>query len=529
MVYRLYAFGGLRLEARGETATGAPAQRRRLALLALLAAAGSRGLTRDKALGYLWPEHSASRARHLLSESLYVLRRFLGDDAIATTQDHLRLEADIVWSDVAAFRAGLSGNEPGAALSLYTGPFLDGFFLNDAGEFEQWLAEERESLGREYARALQQLAERCTQAGDAVAAAEWWRRLAVHDPHASRVALRYMEALVQAGDRARAIQYAGVHAARLRADVGVKPDPEVLELAASLQRANQPPSPVPARPQTGESPALDDLEPEFEFVRLIGEGSVARVYLAKERALRRLVAIKVLLPDLNAIDTARLRFEREAQSAARIQHPNVATAFRFGRLNSGAPYIVMPYISGGSLQDRLAGTGPLPLAEGKRAIAQIAAGLAAAHRLGIVHRDVRPANVLYDRDSDRFLLTDFGLAAVLDPAISSLRLTRPGESLGNISYASPEQLRGEPVTERADVYSLGVLAFDMLTGRLPYDATTPTEMLIAHASAAPRQLREFVPAADEKTEALLSRCLNKRPEQRPFVHDLVGQLINRPI
>ncbi|MGH7468994.1 MAG: protein kinase domain-containing protein [Longimicrobiales bacterium] len=514
MNYRLYAFGGLRLEAEGKPVTGAPAQRRRLALLALLAAAGSRGLTREKAFGFLWPEHTTARARHQLSESLYVLRQSLGNDAITTAQDDMRLDGNIVWSDLAAFRQGLSNGSAELALSLYAGPFLDGFFVDDAAEFDQWVATERESLARDYARALQLRAEQADQAGNAPAAAEWWRRLTLHDPHASGSALRYMEALVRAGDRARALQHAELHIARLRDDVGVEPDAEIRKLVAQLQR---PIARDPVKPA-----AADELGPDYEVVRVIGTGKVARVYLAREPALRRLVAIKVLLPDFAADETARLRFEREAQSAARIHHPNVATAYRFGRLPSGAPFIALPYISGGSLEDRLAAAGPLSIPDARRTVCQIAAGLAAAHRLGIVNRDVRPANVLYDRDNDRVLLTDFGLAAVLDlGAEASLRLTLPGESLGSVSYASPEQLCGEPVTERADVYSLGILAFEMMTGRLPFEVKSPTELLIAQATVRPKRLREFLPHADAETEALIDRCLNKRPEQRPFVEELV--------
>src|SRR5262245_42020485 len=129
MSARLYAFGGLRLEAHGSNATGGPAQRRRLALLALLASFGTRGLSRDKAIGYLWPDHTEKRARHLLSESIYVVRQFIGDDAIVTTPDDVSLGAAL-WCDAAAFRAALAANDLESAVNLYAGPFLDGFFVN---------------------------------------------------------------------------------------------------------------------------------------------------------------------------------------------------------------------------------------------------------------------------------------------------------------------------------------------------------------------------------------------------------------
>jgi serine/threonine-protein kinase len=270
---------------------------------------------------------------------------------------------------------------------------------------------------------------------------------------------------------------------------------------------------------------LRSLTPEFELIRSIGQGSMARVYLAREPVLGRLVAIKVLEKRYGEDRTARLRFEREARAAARIQHPYVVTVFRVGHLSEDEPFLVMPYINGGSLEDRLVASGPLSLTDSCRFIAQIAAGLTAAHRLHLVHRDVRPANVLYDRDTDRVLLTDFGLAAVLESGQERvLRLTRPGEQLGSPAYASPEQLRGEPVTEQADVYSLGVVAFELLTGRLPYDAETSLQMTAAHIRNNPWRISEFRSEVSPAVDDLIYRCLHKRPEQRPFAADIVDAL-----
>jgi DNA-binding SARP family transcriptional activator len=134
------------LDVGGAPVSGAPAQRRRLALLALLASAGDRGLSREKAFGYLWPEHETARARHQLSESIYVLRRLLGETAIAATLDDLRLDSSQVWSDVSALRAALAATNRELAVSLYAGRFLDGFFLDNAPEFDQWATNEREAL-----------------------------------------------------------------------------------------------------------------------------------------------------------------------------------------------------------------------------------------------------------------------------------------------------------------------------------------------------------------------------------------------
>src|SRR6185503_17658487 len=156
----------------------------------------------------------------------------------------------------------------------------------------------------------------------------------------------------------RALQHAAAHTARLQDELGVAPTEAVTQFAAKLQKQN----PTPAGSVA--APSSDQPFPDFDVVRVLGEGNVARVYLAREPALKRMVAIKVLLPQHAKSRTARLRFEREAHAAARIQHPNVATAFRFGQMADETPYLVMPYIAGGSLADRLAG-GPVPLAEAK--------------------------------------------------------------------------------------------------------------------------------------------------------------------
>ena len=224
-------------------------------------------------------------------------------------------------------------------------------------------------------------------------------------------------------------------------------------------------------------------------------------------------------------ETTQRRFEREARSAARIQHPNVATVYRIGRTPGGLPFLVLPYVEGGTLEDRRAAAGELSLEEVRRYLAQAAAGLAAAHRLGVVHRDVRPANLLYDRGTDRVLLTDFGLAALLDALQEdALRLTLPGEVLGNPRYASPEQLSGEAVTERADVYSLGVVGFELLSGELPFDAPTLPAVVAAHLRGHPRRASEVRPDVDPELDGLIARCLNRRPEQRPFAADIAEAL-----
>jgi serine/threonine-protein kinase len=223
------------------------------------------------------------------------------------------------------------------------------------------------------------------------------------------------------------------------------------------------------------------LAPDFEVKRLIGTGSKASVYLAREAALKRLVAIKVLKPQLAADETARKRFEREAQSAAQISHPNVAKIYTVGRLEGDVPYLVMEYIDGRTLEEALKATGLLPVKDARRVIRDLAGALEAAHGKRIIHRDVRPANVLVENETKRVVLTDFGIAAILESGGSDVtRLTMEGQLLGEMRYMSPEQLQGERATEQADLYSLGILGFELLTGESPYRVNSDIELAAAH-------------------------------------------------
>lgn len=247
---------------------GRAAHRRRVALMALLAASRTGSLTRDKIVGYLWPESDPGRARHLLSVSLHDLRREMGDDAFVSSGDELSLNPEVVTSDVAAFDAAVRAGDPRRAVELYRGPFLDGFYVDDAQPFEQWVEGERARLALAYAEALERLADAAGSAGDAESAARWWRRAAAHDPCSSRVALRLMQALEAAGDRVSAIRHAEAHEAALREELGIEPDAGVAALAARLRSdpglPSPPAAPVPPIPARAETGTGMDVEAEEE-------------------------------------------------------------------------------------------------------------------------------------------------------------------------------------------------------------------------------------------------------------------------
>lgn len=260
----------------------------------------------------------------------------------------------------------------------------------------------------------------------------------------------------------------------------------------------------------------EDLAPDFRVVRVLGRGSMASVYLALEVAIDRLVAIKVLAPGGADETTARKRFEREARSAARIRHQHVTAVHQVGRLSDGRPYLVMEYVDGRNLEDILAGGGALPAADALEALRQLASGLAAAHENKIIHRDLKPANVLRENATGRVVLTDFGVAAVRDAAgADTTRITVQGQLLTEIAYVAPEHLLGEELTEMADIYALGVIAYEMLAGRGPYPGRSPGELATAHLRAEPTPLASLVPELDPSVADTIERCLAKKPEHRP--------------
>jgi serine/threonine protein kinase len=270
----------------------------------------------------------------------------------------------------------------------------------------------------------------------------------------------------------------------------------------------------------------EELAPDLEVVRKLSLGSMAVVYLAREQQLKRLVAVKVLSPKLARDETARLRFEREAQAAASLSHPNIVAIYRVGRLSNDLPYFIMQYVKGRTMADRIKAKGGLPLDEARRAIGEVASAVAAAHQKGIVHRDIRPGNVLYEEDSGRSMLADFGIAAIVASGEmgGSARLTRTGELVGDPSYMSPEQLMGLEVTERSDVYAIGLLGYELVAGRGPFKASSKREKLTAHVKGEPAKLSDLRPGVDPAVESVLARCLAKEPEHRPDASDVASSL-----
>ena len=245
----------------------------------------------------------------------------------------------------------------------------------------------------------------------------------------------------------------------------------------------------------------------YVLSRKIGAGGMAEVWEAFDEGLHRSVAVKVVRDEIAGEAEFRERFIREARLAAQLEHPRILPIYDFGT-ETGVTYLVMPLLPGGSLKEQI--SGPMPADEAVEALAAIAAALDHAHGRGVLHRDVKPSNVLVDA-SGSLLLADFGLAK--NTAVSS-ELTVAGMVVGTPAYMAPEQAVGRPVDARADQYALGIVAFELLTGRTPFRSESPFAILDKHLREAPPPPSSFVPDLPPEVDAVLAKALAKQPQER---------------
>ncbi len=277
------------------------------------------------------------------------------------------------------------------------------------------------------------------------------------------------------------------------------------------------------RPSAGGDPRVDTvLNSRYRIEKLLGEGGMGSVYRAQHLQLRKTVAIKVLHPSMVDNPDAVARFEREAMVSAKIQHPNVVSATDSGRLEDGSLYLVLEFVPGQSLADRLERRGALPSEAAASIALQVAAALRAAHAEGVIHRDLKPQNVMLlpsPRPGDPegggdFLVKvlDFGIAKVVGGGVRSEPLTQAGAIFGTPEYMSPEQAKGEPVDHRADLYALGVMLHEMVCGEPPFQSQELVGVLLKHAQEPAPPLPARVPSGLAR---LVRDLLEKQPSKRP--------------
>lgn len=250
----------------------------------------------------------------------------------------------------------------------------------------------------------------------------------------------------------------------------------------------------------------------YEIVEEVGRGGMAAVYRAYDPKLDRFVAIKVILRGI-ALDAASLeRFNREARVIARLEHPHLIPVYDYDGQND-PPYIVMRFMESGTLKDVMDKAGALPINEVIFIYRQIASALDYAHKRGIIHRDIKPSNIMIDQDGNAFL-TDFGIARLMESTDSTHGLTQTGYAVGTPGYMSPEQGLGEGVDGRTDIYAMGVMLFQLLTGKMPYSAETPMAVILKHIQEPVPSVIALMPELNEEIDAIIQKAMAKKPLDR---------------
>ncbi|MEP7119527.1 MAG: serine/threonine-protein kinase [Byssovorax sp.] len=265
----------------------------------------------------------------------------------------------------------------------------------------------------------------------------------------------------------------------------------------------------------------DLLDGQFQILQKIGSGGMGSVYKAAQPAMNRMVAVKILHPKLTARKDLVSRFRREARAMSHLTHPNTVKVFLYGDLDDGSLYIVMEYLEGKNLNQVVRKEGPMAVERAVPVLIQVCGALQEAHLQGIIHRDLKPENIFLStngglRDYPKVL--DFGLAKVTERELrpGSIMLTQEGMVFGTPEFMSPEQAQGKPLDARSDIYSLAVILYEVLTGKLPFDARTPMEYIQMHVTRPPIPIDERVPGRrfPDGFDAMIKKALEKRPEDR---------------
>lgn len=260
------------------------------------------------------------------------------------------------------------------------------------------------------------------------------------------------------------------------------------------------------------------LDNRYELVERIGDGGMAEVYRAHDKMLDRFVAIKILHPQFTSDESFVTRFRREAQGAAKLSHPNIVSIYDVGSCE-GKHYIVMEYIKGETLKDKINREGPLPLDVTLKIVQEIAGALENAHANHLVHCDIKPHNILIN-EAGHVKVADFGIAR----ATSSSTITYTGSIVGSVHYFSPEQAKGHTISPKSDIYSLGVVMYEMLTGKVPFTGETAVSIAIKHLQEAPIAPHELRPDIPPLVEAIVLKAMDKNPDNRFSSTELIKEI-----
>ena len=510
LVLRLFGPPELMLD--GSPAAGFDSDKVR-ALLVYLAVETDRPHRRERLAGLLWPDYPERSARTNLRSALANLRQVIGDrDAdppfLHITRQTIQFNAgSSAWIDALAFQDIVQDTQVDRlqeAAALYCGDFLEGFTLSDSAPFEEWTLLQRQALTSQAIDALRRLAKLLEASGDCQRAIPYARRQIDLDPFREESHRQLMRLLALNGQTNEALAQYEVCKQLLSDELGTGPAPETIALYERIQRGEFEPSDslMPLQPVRG-----------YELRDIIGSGHFGAVYRAFQPVIARDVAVKIILPQYADDPSFIRRFEAEAQIIARLEHPHIVPLYDYWR-EPGEAYLVMRWLRGGSLQTALA-RGPWNVEPALQLLDQIAAALAAAHRQGIIHRDIKPANILLDEEGNAYL-SDFGIATLTGPGAtaSKARLMNSEDSSGSLGYLSPETARGEPVTASADIYSLGVVLYELLTALSPFPDIHGQELIDKHLYEPLPEVTILRPDLAESVNNVIHKATAKNPQDR---------------
>jgi len=512
------ALGPLQVYLDTESVTGFDSDKVR-ALLIYLAVEHNLPHTREKLAGLLWPDFPDQSARTNLRSALANLRQVIGDRN--TQPPYLKITRQTIQFnlssnvnlDVIEFNQLLSGEiqshtDLEQATSLYKGSFLEGFSIPDSIAFEEWLLVNREGLKLKQCSAMLQLSEYYDKSDSYDQALVLANQLLAIDPYQESAHRKVMEILFRSGQRIEALAKYESCRKILLEELGTEPSPATQELY-ELINLNRPLPESNQQVMDVSRPARFTINDRFRLEAEIGHGAVGTVYSAVDQTHDRLVAIKVIRTSMLRVQF-RLQWLQEAREIKKLNHPNIAKIYETGVSDSNL-FMVMELVTGGTLSQLKRDADPrLDQLEVILTIArQVCAALEHAHNTGIIHRDLKPENILFAQDGT-VRLVGFGLTRSM-----AIRLSSEESIIGSVFYTAPELAVGQEYDQRADLYSLGVILYELTTGQLPFSGDEPMAVISQHLHTPvvpPRARNAQVPPA---LDNLILRLLSKDPNERP--------------